>query len=282
LRKTHPLRTVHYFTILIAIFLIAGLYKFGNTIPPKKDGALASTTQAGAKSSVSFETILKDAKHNLSTKSLERLSAIDDRIAPLKDSTQMVTLFDSLSSFWEKENHQELEAQYSLLAGKFGNSEKKLTFAAQLFLKLADANQNEAVRTWEAMQAMFGFQQVIALNANNESAKVGLAQCYLGTGNAMQGVLMLRELAEKNPENVEANLLLGQQGIVSGQLDKAQKRFEKVLQLEPTNVEAMLGLAEVFKNKGDKQKAIDLLQKAKKKMNSPEFSKDIDQYINTF
>jgi len=283
--KTPTLRIVHFLSILIAITMIALLYKLGNTIPPKNDEAFLSTTQARANASstvVSFDDIVKDAKSSMDSTVLENIASLEILLASLQDSSTMISLFDSLAAIWKKEKHEELLAQYSLLSGKFGNSEKKLTFAAQLFLKLADANQNESVRSWEAKQAMFGFQQVIALNANSESANVGLAQCYLGTGETMRGVLMLREVAEKNPENVEANLLLGKQGIVSGQLDKAQKRFEKVLQLEPKNIEAILGLAEVMKSKGDKLNAINLLQKAKNMMNRPDFSKDIDQYINTF
>lgn len=283
--QNSTLRKIHYLSILIAIAFIALLFKFGNTIPPKKDEAFLSTTKARAGASVaaiSFDEIISDAKKTIDTSTLNKMELYEARLAAWQDSSKMIAIFDSLAAIWEKNNHEEIAAQYSLLSGKFGNSEKKLTFAAQLFLRLADANQNEAIRSWEARQAMIGFQQVIALNEKNESAKVGLAQCYLGTGETMQGVLLLRDVAEKNPDNVEANLMLGQQGIVSGQLDKAQKRFEKVLQLAPKNIEAMLGLAEVMKSKGDKQKAIDLLQQAKKTMNSPEFSKDIDQYINTF
>ena len=272
-------------TISTAIMFIAILYIFGNNIPPKKDAAFTSTTSARANHSsqvVSFSNLLVSAKKEVSSVAAQKIAALERKIAIIQDSSKAILFFDSLAKVWEQEKHQEIAAQYILFSGKFGNSEKKLTFAAQLFLKLADANQNEGIRSWEAKQAMFGFQQVIALNENNESAKTGLAQCYLGTGETMKGILMLREVAENNPQNVDANLLLGQQGIVSGQLDKAQKRFEKVLQLAPNNVEAMLGLAEVMKSKGDMQKGIDLLQKAKKTMNSPEFSKDIDQYINTF
>jgi len=151
-----------------------------------------------------------------------------------------------------------------------------------LFLDLARKSHNEAEQAWEGQMAIEGFKAALAINPNNDTTNLNLAECYIGTGQTMQGVVILRDLTIKNPDNAAANLLLGQQGIVSGQFDKAIARFEKVLKVEPKNVEAILGQAEAYKNKGNKAKAIELLEQSKKVMNNPAFSKDIDQYINTF
>ena len=157
-----------------------------------------------------------------------------------------------------------------------------LSFAAQLFLGLARKANSESMQAWAGQMAIEGFNYALRLDPENDTIKVNLAECYIGTGETMQGVMMLRDVTEKNPENVPANLILGQQGIVSGQFDKAIERFQKVLRAEPENLEALLGMAEAYKNKGDKQKAIQLLEQAKQLMNNPEFSKDVDDYIKTF
>jgi Tfp pilus assembly protein PilF len=59
-------------------------------------------------------------------------------------------------------------------------------------------------------------------------------------------------------------------------------RFQTVLEQEPKNMEALLGLAEAYKNKGDKAHAVELFEKSKTLMNNPDFSRDIDNYIKSF
>ena len=126
------------------------------------------------------------------------------------------------------------------------------------------------------------FEHIIKLNPNNDTAKIGLAECYFGTGAAMKGVVVLKEITNKEPDNIPANLLLGQQGLISGQFEKAKLRFETVLKKEPKNLEAMLGLAEAYKELGEKDKAVKLLENFKLLVNNPAIAKDVDAYIKTF
>jgi thioredoxin-like negative regulator of GroEL len=69
--------------------------------------------------------------------------------------------------------------------------------------------------------------------------------------------------------------------IQSGQFDKAVGRFEVILKQEPENKEALYLLAQAYDGKGDKKKAVELLEKCKKLVNDPEFSKEIDEKINS-
>ena len=77
-------------------------------------------------------------------------------------------------------------------------------------------------------------------------------------------------------------MMLGKLAVQSGQFEKAVKRFETILRQEPKNTEAMYFMAAAYKGLGNKEKAIALLEECKKLVNKPEFSKDIDQYINSF
>ena len=70
--------------------------------------------------------------------------------------------------------------------------------------------------------------------------------------------------------------------IQSGQFDKAVGRFETILKLEPDNKEALYYLATAYEGKGDKKKAIELLEKLKQQVtDNKEFSKEIEQHINS-
>jgi lipopolysaccharide biosynthesis regulator YciM len=282
------LRPVHYITIIAAIALIAILYYGGNTVPPKKEGNTAPMADAGQPSTphtvkpASFDSILTAAKKEIPEHAAGEIKAIENKLSAIGDSSQMAVVFDSLARVWQQHKQYPVAAYYYHKAGKLVNSEKKLTFAAQLFLELARKANSESVQEWEGRMAIDGFKRAIEINPDNDTAKIGLAECYIGTGQTMQGVLLLRDITQKQPENIPANLILGQQGIISGQFDKAIGRFETVLKADPKNIEARLGLAESYKGKGDKGKAIEVLEKAKKDMNNPEFSKDVDQYINSF
>ncbi len=280
------MRPVHYITIVGAIALAAILYFAGNTVPPKKPGAEAPVAEGShaphAVKPASFDSILSAAKQHLPQHAADEVKAIENELTAIRDSSRMAVVFDTLARVWQEHKEIPIAAYYYMLAAKLENSEKKLTFAAQLFLDLARKAKSEDVQAWEGQMAIDGFNRALKINPDNDTTKVNLAECYIGTGETMQGVMMLREVTVKDPDNITANLILGQQGIVSGQFDRAIGRFERVVKKEPKNVEGLLGLAEAYKGKGDKQKAIDLLEQSKKVMNNPEFSKDIDQYINSF
>lgn len=195
----------------------------------------------------------------------------------------MAPLYTELAKVWQEHKSLPIAAFYYATAAKLDNSEKKLNFAGQLFLDILHEAGSESVQVWEAQQAISCFQRSLELNPNSDSTKLAMAAGYIeGTGEAMQGVQILRNMVAENPDNVPANLMLGRLSVQSGQFDKAISRFETVLKKEPENTEALYFLAEAYKGKGDKQKAIALFEQCKKIVNKPEFSKDIDQYINSF
>lgn len=230
----------------------------------------------------SFDSLLSAAKTVLPEHAAGEVKTIENEITAISDSSRMAVPFGRLAHVWQEHKQFHIAAYYYALEGKLENSEKKLNFAAQLFLDLARKANSESVQAWEGQMAIEGFKRALELNPDNDTTKINLAECYIGTGETMQGVLILRDLTAKEPDNAAANLMLGQQGIVSGQFDKAIGRFERVLKAEPKNVEAMLGLAEAYKNSGNKEKAISILEQSKKVMNNPDFSKDVDQYIKSF
>ncbi|MEI8278548.1 MAG: tetratricopeptide repeat protein [Bacteroidota bacterium] len=282
------MRPVHYITIVAALVLLAALYWGGNTIPPAKTGNGATPPMAAGVSSApaiipaSFDSMLSAARTQVPEHATTEISNIEKQIAAIHDSTGMAPLFTQLAQLWKQHKQLTIAAYYVAKAAKLENSEKKLTFAAQYFLDRMSADSSERVQMWEAEQSIECFQRALQINPENDSAQIGLAKGLVITGQTMQGVQLLRGITQKDSNNVPANMLLGQLAIQSGQFDKAIKRFETILRVEPANAEALYSLAEAFKGKGDKAKAIELFEQCKKLVDKPEFSRDIDKYINSF
>jgi lipopolysaccharide biosynthesis regulator YciM len=280
------LRTVHYVSIFAALGLLAGIYFLGNTNPPKPKDAPAAAAGGQAmhehQKEASFDSVLLAAKKTMPQHVLAELMEVDKKIALLQDSVQMVPLLEQYGHIWQEHKQLAVAAFYYSLAAKLEKSEKKLNFAARLFLELAREEHNAGVQAWEVNRAISTFNTNLQLNPDNDTAKLGLAECYFGSGEAMKGVALVKEILQKDPEHIQGNLMLGQQGLVSEQYAKAQQRFETVLKRDPKNLEGMLGLAEAYKGQGQKDQAVTLLEQCKRIINKPEFTKDVDNYIKSF
>lgn len=201
----------------------------------------------------------------------------------MSDSSQMAPVFTTLAKTWQQHKQLPVAAYYYAKAAKLENSEKKLNFAGQFFLDLLHEAGSAEMQMWESQQAIACFERSLEIAPGNDTTKMALAAGYIeGTGETMKGVQLLLGITREKPDNIPANLMLGRMSIQSGQYDKAIQRYETVLKLEPENTEALYFLAEAHKGKGDKEKAIELLEKCKKIVNKPEFSRDIDEYIKSF
>jgi len=286
------LRATHYISIAAAVVLIAVLYWGGNTVPPaKKPAADMQRPNSGGPVSgaphasavpASFDTMLSSARALLPKPSADSIHSVESEVLALKDSTKMAPMFDRISKIWEHAGQYKFAAFYTAKAGKLESSEKKLTFAGQFYLQLMESESNPSVQIWEAGEAVSCLEQSLKINPNNEETKLALGTAYIeGTGEPMKGVQLLLAITREKPDDIPANMVLGKMSIQSGQFEKAIGRFETVLKQEPENKEALYFLAQAYEGKGDKKKAIELLEKCKKAVNNPEFSKDIDQHINS-
>jgi len=231
----------------------------------------------------STDSLMMAARQALSGHAAEDVAALENQIKGLRDSARMAPLFDSLGHVWQQHKQLYAAAYARENAARLANSEKSLNFAGQFYLDVARLPASPQVQQWAVTGAIRSFDQALAINPTNDTTKLALAAAYIdGAGEVMQGVAILKEITAKEPDNIPANLMLGRMSIQSGQLDKAVTRFETVLKKEPENREALYFLAEAYRGKGDKNKAVATLDKLKKIVNDPSFSKDIDDYIKTF
>lgn len=230
-----------------------------------------------------FDSLLTAAKKKLSPAAQSEISRQENNITRGDVKEQQILAYETLGKLWQQYKNRAIAAHYFGESGKLENSQKKLNFAAHLFSEELHEARDPHVRQWMASEAITFYQQSIALNPANDTTRIDLADIYInGTGETMKGIEQLLTIVRKDSTNIPVNIILGRMAVESGQLDKAVQRGETVLRVDKENIEAHLFLAEAYKRKGDKQKAIDLLNAAKKIMNNPAFSKDLDAYMKTF
>ncbi len=283
------MRKGHYITLLVAVALIAALYWGVNTVPPKQPAEqpqTATTEEAGqhtAAAPASIDSILEAGKANLHEHALTDIDALLAKTGQSANASAKADIYKQVALIWQEHKQMPQAAYYYTEAAKLENSEKSLNFAARLNSDLLRSAESASVRAWAAQQAIAAYEQSLKVNPGNDTVKMALAAAYIdGTSQPMQGIQLLLGITREQPNHIQANLMLGQLSIRSGQMDKAQERFEKVLSIEPENTEALYFLAEVYKSKGNKEKAIELLEKCKRIINNPDFSKEIDEYIKSF
>ena len=268
--------------------MIALLYSGGNTVPPAKTQG-ANTPPAGAMTQgpntmkpASFDSIITASRKQLPKTAADTVLTIENELTAIRDSSRMAAVFLRLSKVWERNKLYHVAAFYNAKAAKLENSQKSLTFAGRIFLELMENESSPSVQMWDAGEAASCLEQSQKIDPNNEETKLALATAYIeGTGEPMKGVQILLAITREKPGDIPANMLLGRMSIQSGQFDKAIARFETVLKAEPENKEAIYFLAMAYEGKGDKKKAIELLEKCKQVVNNPDFSKEIDQHINS-
>jgi cytochrome c-type biogenesis protein CcmH/NrfG len=152
--------------------------------------------------------------------------------------------------------------------------------AGDLFEATAGISDDNTLHQYLADQAVLSYKELMALDSTTDN-RLKLATAYMDQGTApMQGVGILLDVVSRDSNNADAQFLLGKFGMVSRQYDKAIGRLEKVVYLRPQNYDALFLLAEAYREKGDKEKAIQLLEKCSKMVDKPELKKEIEQYIS--
>ena len=240
--------------------------------------------QANAPQAVHFADILQKARQQLTPEQNQRILALENAVTRGDVKDQQLHVFHQLAKFWKDSAHVfEPYAYYTAQAAKLENSEKSLTFAAQLFVDNLLTENNPAMQHWLAENAKDLLDRALIINPNNDSSKIGLGACYMFgniSDNPMQGILPVREIAAKDSNNLYAQMVLGLGGKKSGQLDKAIERFQFIVRKDPHNLEAIFQLAETYDMQGDKTHAIQWYETAKNMINNPAIEKEIDKRIN--
>ena len=268
--------------ILSGLLLFSVLYFFTPRFTAKEATASNQTTENQV---VTTESILNTAKLALSENQKIALLSIENQLTKASNTKDSLKSFKALSQFWA-DSAQKLAPYlyFTYSAALLENSEKSLTFAAQLLVdRLTTMDAPPEIQNWMAVNAKVLLDKALVMNPNNDSAIINLGACYLLgniSDNPMAGILKVKEVVDKNPQNAYGQFILGLGGKKSGQYPKAIERFLAVLKLEPGNWDAMMNLAECYELNNQKELAIEWYLKVKTLVNIPEFVKILDQRIN--
>ncbi len=268
------------------LILVASLFFFGRTVEKKTNKPASTATQISAET-FNITRFISQSKEKLTPQQAVTLGKLENSITRGDVMNQQVEANKQLAAFWKDSMHSfEPYAYYLSNAVKLENSEKNLTFAAQLILDNLRGEQDQVKLSWKAEQAIGLFEQAIKLDPESDDLKIGLGSCYIyGKGRsgrpeeAMKGIQQLLSVVRKDSSNMKAQLVLGVGGFVSGQYDKAIDRLTKVVKEQPGNLEAIAFLADAYASKGEKAAAIKWYLIMKRVANSPEYDKEIDQRI---
>jgi tetratricopeptide (TPR) repeat protein len=276
-----------YKFILISSGIIAVLLLFllGRTTENK---SLPTKEPSPLSGSFDISTYINKEKSKLGLTSRKLTDSLEQVLNKTKDSEKSL-IYNKLASIWkDSSQNPEIFAYYLSEAAKLDNSEKSLTFAAQLSVDVLRSQKDESSVNWLSSQSIDLFERAIRLNPENEDLKVGLGSAYIfGKGRTghpeetMKGIMQLLEVAKRDSNNMKAQLMLGIGGFVSGQYDKALVRLQKVVTAEPDNLEAVAFLADTYAAAGKKEEAIKWYTVSKRLANSRAYSREVDERIIT-
>jgi len=275
------LRKPQLILILSGLLLFSVLYFFTPRFTAKEANA---PSQSAENQVVTTESILNTAKLALSESQKISLLSIENQLIKAKNAQDSLKSYKALTKFWA-DSAQKLAPYlyFSYSAALLENSEKSLTFAAQLLVdNLLTPDAPPAILPWIAGNAKVLLEKALVINPKNDSAKINLGACYLFgnlSDNPMQGITKIKEVVDKDSTNAYGQLILALGGKKSGQYDKAIERFLTVINIQPNHIEAMIHLAECYELTDQKALAIEWYTKVRNSVNIPEAKEAISKRI---
>jgi tetratricopeptide (TPR) repeat protein len=273
------------------IFLAAGgalvvllLFFLGRTTEQKtSDNKPVPTSSGHEKMGLDLKSLLKGTVDSAQLAFIDSLENTCNK----GDSSYKILTYNKLINYCKDSASSPLLFGYfHSKAAKLDNSEKSLTFAAQLFLDLLRSEKNEKVAVWLTSEAIQLFDLALAQSPANDDLKIGLGSVYIfgksdkgGPEETMKGIQQILEVVRRDSNNMKAQLMLGIGGFVSGQYPKAEARLLKVVQAQPDNLEAAAFLADTYAVQGNKEEAVKWYNISKRLANNPAYSREVDARI---
>lgn len=192
------------------IIAITLLFFFGRTTEKK----LPITNVESVLNTQTFDIqrFIESSKQNLTPAQVLIVTKLENGISRGDVPAQQLQAYNSLANFW-KDTAKLFEPYlfYVSKAAKLDNSEKSLTFAAQIFLEALRGEQDNSKLDWETSEAISLFENAIKLNPENDDLRIGLGSCYIyGKGRSgnpeqtMKGIQELLGVARRDSTEYES------------------------------------------------------------------------------
>lgn len=267
------------------VALVAILYFFGVTTPPKKAAeVMPGAMQDGVSATVSvidFNELLSRARNTLTDNQRDSIAIVEMQLDKSRGNQDKIRTLLLLGEDWTKTGNIIVAGRYYAEAAALNNDIKTWEEAANRFFMGFPNAADSTVRLFAVQEAIKCYEKLRLLDTANQEYPVRQALCYIdGQGQVMQGVTLLKEVEKKYPDHLEMNMALGRLAVVSGQYDKAATRLERVVQLYPDQAEAYFHLAEAYRALGRKEDAVKSLETCKSLVEDADFRSQIDLYIN--
>lgn len=273
------------YLILGGITLLTILWVFGTTVG-KKIAPPEKANTAIQQQAFNIDNYIVTLKKQLAPHQINYINEVENSVKRGDVKTQQQQAYTTLANYYKDSLHNhEAYVFYISKAALLVNSEKNLSFAAQLILREVKIEKDEAIKEWKTDKAIELFESAVLLNPSNDTLQVGLASCYVfgkakNTNELMtNGIQKLLAIVKKDSANMQAQLVLGIGAVLSTQYAKAIQRLETVVNKQPVNMEAITWLAEAYEANGNKENAIKWFEYSKKVANNPLYNKEIDAHI---
>jgi tetratricopeptide (TPR) repeat protein len=156
-----------------------------------------------------------------------------------------------------------LYAAYRIHTDLAGEALLGLSLAAPQSGQMQQAIAHELERIRDLPGAIAAFRKAIAIDPNLPGIHFELAEALHGSDSQTDRAEAEHEYTialEKNPREVQAAVRLGDLQADRGDLDSAASLYERVRSQQSNNADAALGLARVYSEKNENEKALPLLQ----------------------
>lgn len=259
-------------TLVSCALLCVGVYLFTSIRKPKEETAATPTAQTEQAGVLNIEEYVAE------TSAMIENDTLRNKVEELTNNKDYKGLVDAFATM-----DKPLAVVYYLKKqATVTNDIDDWVGSGDFSMMLLQTAPDEKAKNYLSNNAIECYKAAVAIDSTITDNRLRLASAYMeGGSQPMQGVGILLDLVKKDSNNVDALLMLGRFGIISGQYDKAIARLEKILYLQPQNSEALLMLAEAHNKLGNKEKALELLERCKKTVNSPELKSEIDKYIES-
>lgn len=238
--------------ILVAVFLILGLYNLPKVVVNNKDKKLNTNSEQSLQTNPKQES-----QHpKLSDKNQKKLDSLKKELKNLDSEEKKANFANSISDLYKSVSQFDSAAHYMEVLYDIKPNLKNLIKTGDAYYEAFQfaINANKASKLGQ--KARDFYQKVLKKKPNDLRVKANLAMTYTATPNPMQGIGMLKSILEEDSKNELAIFNLGILSMQSGQYDKAVDRFKKLLIINPNNIQAKFFLGESFANLGKKQEAI--------------------------
>jgi cytochrome c-type biogenesis protein CcmH/NrfG len=213
----------------------------------------------------------------LTDKQLAQIQLLKNRFAAASSSGKTKAV-DALLGYYRSVSRYDSAAVFAGQLAQANPDEASLMRAGDAYFEAYGFVVNEQKAAQLGQQTRAFYQQVLAKNPDQLTAKANMAMTYVSTETPMQGIMLLREVLQADPTNELALFNLGMLAMRSNQMDRAVERFRQILVNDPTNRKARFYLGISLAESGQKAEALKALAQVKATETDPQVLAAVREY----